>query len=298
MKKLLFFLLIFCIFSTENIYAKEIETFDRREENRYGIPDRYELTENRIKRAMNIPYINSSSKVYDFSKLLEEEEEEQLKKYAQKLSSFQNNSIVVVTISDLNSNSPREYADDFFDYNEFGTDGIILLICLNSRDVYISTSGYGQIIFDEKRIDSILENIAPKLSNQKYFEAIEYFLQEVENNLKQGSSHSMKHCNIINAYGDYRCKKEIPYLWILPICFIISLFITWICTRKYQKIRLATDAKIYLKKEEITLGKKIDKFLHTSTSRIPLPTNTSSNHGSKTHHGSSGSSHGGNGRKF
>ena len=161
--------------------------------------------------------------------------------------------------------------------------------------MYIVTSGYGQILFDQSRTDSMIDTITPSLSSGEYFEAMNLFLEEIQEASEKGPSKSMQSCEIINSLGDYRCKKQVPIIWIVPISFLISLIVTWLCTRKYKKILLADDADSYLKKEELKLGGKVDSFMYTSTARVRLSSGSSSGGG---HHGSSGASHGGSGGKF
>lgn len=276
--------------------ALEIKTVERTEENRYGIPSRFELNDNRIRQAIMTPYINSSEKIYDFAGLLSEEKWKEFHIQAKQTSKEKNYEIVVVTISNLDSRSPREYADDFYDYNDFAIDGILLLISLESRDVYISTSGKGQILFDNQRVNTIIQSITPSLSIGNYEKGVEKFLEQVNEYATTGPSKRMTHCRIVNSMGDYVCKKSVPILWIFLTSTVISLIVTFLTVKKYKKIVLASDADTYLKRKDQKLGAKIDKFLHTSTSRIRITSNSSN--GSSSHHSSSGSSHGGGGGKF
>jgi len=295
MKKLIILLLsIFLVFPGV-VDAENVETKERTEENRYGIPKRFEAGEKQIKRALMTYYVDSNIKVYDFAPLLSESEGQELQKKIKNNFGKEDYDVVIVTISDLDSRSPREYAEDFYDYNDFNLNGILLLISLQSRDVYIATSGYGQILFDQSRTEKMIDIITPSLSNQEYFDAMDLFLEEVKKAKEKGPSKAMKNCEIINSYGDYRCKKQVPIVFILPISFLISFIVTWLCARKYKKILLADDADNYLKKEELKLGGKTDTFMYTSTSRIRLSSSTSGGGG---HHGSSGASHGGSGGKF
>lgn len=298
MRKICFFLVSIVFLFFDIVNAREVLIFERTSENRYGIPERFDLGNRQIEHAMMTPYVEASKKVYDFAEIFDDEENQKLEELAQKISNQKKYGIVVVTIPDLDSRSPREYADDFYDYNDFQNDGILLLISLGSRDVYISTSGYGQILFDNSRVNSMIEEITPDLSSKDYYEAVNLFLEEVEDYFDHGPSKSMRRCEIINSRGDYTCKRQVPIFWILLSSILISLVVTWLCTRKYKKIILADDADSYLKKEELELGKKIDTFVSTSTSRIRLSSNSSISGGGSSHHGSSGGSHGGGGGKF
>ena len=58
--------------------------------------------------------------------------------------------VVIVTTYNTRSKSSQVYADDFYEENNIGRnnsgDGILLLIDLDNREVYISTSGAAIII--------------------------------------------------------------------------------------------------------------------------------------------------------
>ncbi len=296
MKKIGFLFLICCFLFCGIVNAEEIITKDRTAENRYGIPKRFEVKQTQIDHALMTPYINPTEKVYDFANLFEIEDLKELKKETQSIVTKENYEIVIVTINDLDSRSVQEYADDFYDYNEFQVNGILLLISLQSRDIYISTSGKGQILFDNDRVDTMIQKITPYLSNKNYKSGADSFLKQIKNYIDLGPSKQMSTCEITNEMGDYICKHKVPIIWIIPICSFIALLITWLITKRYQKIILASNANWYLKSNDLEIKNKIDQFLHTSTARIKIPSSHSSGGGS--HHGSSGSSHGGGGGKF
>ena len=74
MKKIGIFLITILLVLTESVHASEIVTFERTSENRYGIPERFNLGDKQIEHAMITPYVDSSKKVYDFAELFQEEE--------------------------------------------------------------------------------------------------------------------------------------------------------------------------------------------------------------------------------
>jgi len=206
------------------VNAKNIETENRTEENRYGIPERFEVGEIQKRHALMTPYVDANLKVYDFASLLSIEEEQKLHEEMESKFKNEDYDVVIVTIPNVDSGFPKEYAEDFYDYNDFKSDGIILLISLESRDIYIATSGYGQILFDQSRTEHMVDKITPSLSNGEYLKAMRLFLEEVESASKKGPSKAMKSCEIINSYGDYRCKKQVPIFWILPFSLSLIIF--------------------------------------------------------------------------
>ncbi|MBE6147561.1 MAG: TPM domain-containing protein [Firmicutes bacterium] len=301
MKKILLILGFICLFFSGQVYAQEIEVFFRSEENRYGIPERFEVNDTTISASSKIPYVDSSVKVYDFANLYTEEEVQLLQKRAQEISKRENHSVVIVTIDRLDYYSTlRSYSDDFYDYNDFGLDGILFFIALKSRDVYISTSGNGQLLFDD-RIDPILDELVPSLSNNDFYTGTNEFLNQVEYYFEEGISREMSRCEITDELGYYQCKKAVPVFGICIGSLIVSFIITFFMAKSYKKIKLAHDADHYVNQKDVSLGNTVDRFVNTYTTRVYVSSSSgssSSGGGSRSHSGSSGGSHGGGGRKF
>lgn len=298
MKKYLIIIIAILTFSFINVNAKEITTYERNEENRYGIKDIYELKDSIVNRAMLIPYVDSKELIYDFSNLLTDEEYGKLQTKIKDLSNNKNFSIVIVTTDDIKGLTEVQYADDFYDYNDFNKNGVLLLIDMNDRYVYISTSGEGQLTIDEARIETILDEITPSLSNSNYYKAIDEFADLINKYLEKGPSNKMDNCYITDDFGNYKCYKTVPYYLIIPFSLITTIVITIIGLLRYKKVLLVTNANLYLNKSKINLGQKIDNFVSTNTIKHYISSSSSSSGGSSSHHSSSGSSHGGGGRHF
>ena len=297
MKKFLFLIISVCLTLVYTpVYAQDITTYERNEENRYGIDESINLNSTTINHALRIPYVDNDIYIYDFAGLLQDYQIENLHNELEELNDKYG--VIIVTTNNTNSLSTQDYADDFYDYNKFPKDGVLLLIDMENREVYISTTYYGQIIVDNSRVDDILDEITPKLSNSDYYNACSSFIEMVDEYITDGPSYDMKYCKIINSYGDYSCPKMLPILGILFGCWIFSIITTFIITRKYKKIVLAKNANYYLKNGEITLGNKIDQFINTHTSRVYINRSSSSSGGGSSHRSSSGRSHSGGGRRF
>ena len=100
--------------------------------------------------------------VYDFAELLENEEA--LEAEIAELRERWTIDVVIVTTDDAHGKSSMEYADDFFDYNGFGYDkpmgdGVLFLIDMDNRQIWISTCGKAIIYFTDSRIDEALDDI-------------------------------------------------------------------------------------------------------------------------------------------
>ena len=130
--------------------------------------------------------VDPSVRVYDYAELLTDEEEASLSKTASQISTDQGVDLVVVTIDDAEGLSSMEYADDFFDYNDFSADGVLMLINMDEREVWFSTSGTCIRVFSDRRIESMVQSCLGDLSDGDYSGAVETFFSKAENYLIQG----------------------------------------------------------------------------------------------------------------
>ena len=90
----------------------------------------------------------------DSAEVLTEDEDSELEASLEELSVRQSFDVVVATIDSLEGEgytSMEEYADDLYDYCQFGygenRDGVLLLISTGDRKWHISTCGYGITAF-------------------------------------------------------------------------------------------------------------------------------------------------------
>ena len=94
---------------------------------------------------MLIPTHAASPRLVDDADLLSESEETALTEKLDTASMELGFDLVVVTTFDTDGLSSRDYADDYFDYNGYGFgtnhDGALLLIDMQNRVVWLSTSG-------------------------------------------------------------------------------------------------------------------------------------------------------------
>lgn len=116
--------------------------------------------------------LEKRTRVVDMADLLNESEEKVLLSRLDEISERQKLDVVVVTVNTLDGKTPKEYADDFYDYNGYGfgkgKDGILLLVSMENRDWWISTTGYGITVFTDDGIDYISDKFLPDLSKGNY----------------------------------------------------------------------------------------------------------------------------------
>lgn len=239
----------------------------------------------------NTQKVDPNLKIYDMANLLSENEE---KKLFEKVSSYINKynmDIVIVTINSNNKASSMEYADDFYDYNDFGIDnqnsGILFLIDMDNRNMWISTTGKAIGIYTDNRIDKILDYTYFKISKQDYYGCANEFIKYA------------------SAYAGLKSKGSV-FVVALPDMIIISIaggaFATMVYiiigVSKNKTVKKQSLANAYISGDvNITLERDI--MVSKNVSKSPRETSSGSHGGgSSIHSGSSGISHGGGGRSF
>lgn len=231
--------------------------------------------------------LDTDLKVYDYADLFDDDKEELLMEKAQKLAKKRRMDVVIVTVDDTRGKKARDFADDFFDYNGFGygrdRDGILLLIDISDRIPWISTSGEAIDIFTGDRLEKILDKMEGHLRNDRFYNAADRFLKEVDYYTSSGLGKSARH---------------IPgYLIVSVVAAGIAVTIMAV----HNKGRKTITADTYLDRESVHLRDKRDIFIRKSVTKRDLSRSSSGGGGgsrSSTHRSSSGRTHGGAGRRF
>lgn len=241
--------------------------------------------------------------VVDLADVFNQEEKSSLEFKAVALGNQFNMDIVIVTISDAEGKSSRDYADDYFDYNDYGIgadrDGILFLIDFDNSEAYISTSGSGIKYLTDERIEKILDDVFDSgLTDGKYYNATDAFLNTAEIFLNEGipkgqyNAPESRENSLTTAEGIIGAVAS----GTLGLGFFSNI------KRKYKTKPKARIFE-YRNNSHINLGITEDNLINNYvTTRIIPVVNKSSGPSfsgrSTTHRSSSGRTHGGGGRKF
>lgn len=295
-----YFLLIVVLFITFIIpVSASTNTFTRTEDDLLVSSDVIVNSQN-LDNILNTPAVDASEKVYDFADLLTISEEEQVYNQVQQFINKANLDLAIVTISDNNKFSAMEYADDFYDYNNFGLEedrsGVLFLIDMDTREIYISTTGRALSIYNDFRISRILDAIYQEFSNKNYLNGITKFVTIIESYDTMGLPSNKDSKYIIDADGTV--SRRFPWLIILGIPLAITVIVVGSLVYKNKLVRVATSSREYLDKDSLRIKTVSDRLISTNTTSVPISTTSSSGGGSSLHSGSSGRSHGGGGHRF
>lgn len=303
MRKVCYLLLIVILFSFCIVpVSASTNTFSRTEDNLLVSSD-ITVTNQNIDNILNTPAVDASEKVYDFAELLTLSEEEKLYHQVEQFMDSANLDLAIVTISENNKLNAREYADDFYDYNGFGTDsehsGVLFLVDMDTREIYMSTTGKAISLYSDYRIDMTLDAISQEFSNQNYYQGITKFVTILKNYDTIGLPSNKDSKYAIGDDGEV--YREFPWLIVLGVPFAITAIVIGVMIHKNKLVRAATSSREYLDKDSLKINTVSDRLIFTNTVAVPRSTGSSgssSGGGSSRHSGSSGRSHGGGGHRF
>lgn len=239
-------------------------------------------------------------RLVDNARLLSDNEEKKLLNTLDEISTRQNVDIVVVTTDSLCGRSPMEYADDFYDENGYANDGILLLVSMEDRDWWVSTSGFGITAITDAGLDYISEEFLDDLSDGNYLKAFCIFAKQCDAFITQAKTGE--------PYDVGNLPKNpfdlVKYFVIaLIIGVVVAFLVTQVMKSQLKSVRLQPAAQDYVKPDSMQMKDSRDWFLYRRVSRRVRPKeHSSSSHssggGSSTHVSSSGRTHGGGGGKF
>ena len=134
------------------------------------------------------PYLiyaeGTEERVFDQAALFSQSEKEQLENLVQSMIQHTELDIAIVTADDVQGKSSADYAHDFYNEHSLGygstADGLLYLINMDDREVYIYMRDRGYDYFDDSRIDKVLDQVVPYLSDGQYAKSAETFLHEAE----------------------------------------------------------------------------------------------------------------------
>ena len=130
--------------------------------------------------------------VYDYADLLTDEEETSLSTLAKNQSNQYGISITFLTYDDSEGKSTMVYTDDFYDQTIAETNGFLLAIDMDNREVYVNTVGTCIDNISDSEIDVILDNTYMYASDAEY---ADFFITAMDITLDAYSGD-------VSTYGD------------------------------------------------------------------------------------------------
>ena len=250
--------------------------------------------------------------VYDQADLLTEKEEEKLQDYAEIMKEVWEMNFLIVTTDDAQGKSSMEYADDFYDAQfpeESEIDGVVYLIDMDHREIYLSTSGIAIRYLTDERIDIILDTAFEHVAEGDYYGTFKAFFDESEKCFYEGIPEDQYNYDVNTGEVDYYQEPMKltfgEFLFAFAVALIPAALTVGFIKAKYQ-LKFEDFHYDAYTDSEVQLSVKSDRLVNKFITHRRIPKNDNSSGGSSggggsrssVHTYSSGRSHGGGGRSF
>lgn len=215
--------------------------------------------------------------VVDRADLLTAQEEETLRVCLEEKAWQLQMDVVVLTVDTLEGKSAQAYADDYYDYNGYSPDGILLLVSMGQREWYISTCGEAMLKITNAEVQSIGDRFVSYLSNAEYLDAFLTYADSVSLYAKEDAGYTA------NITG---------WLICIGVGIVAGLIVVLIMKRQLKSVRPQNAAASYVVPGSFDLTHSNELYLFRNVSRVEKSSSSGS------HRSSSGRSHGGGGGRF
>ena len=268
--------------------------------------------------------VSGQPRVFDQAGLFSETEIIQLEEKIAQCRKSTKMDVVIVSAYAGGERSAEEYADDYYDYGGFGVgkkaSGVLLLYYMDGPgqpggECYISTAGTMINMLTDERIESILDDVYGDLGNRDFAGATEHFLEDVKAYVKEGVESGQytydRDTGEIVRYHSIRLYEVAIAMVIAGILAgSVCLDIKKRYAMKQSSREVSNSLQAYRADCAFHFSVAGDKMVNKYVRSVPIPRNTSSGSGGRGHSGSSsagrstihtsssGSSHGGGGRRF
>lgn len=240
-----------------------------------------------------------TERLADFAGLLDEDQKEELEAKLDQISEDYNCDVVIDAEESIDGMDPTAYADDFFDYNDYGMgddkSGILFMLTMSERKWAISTHGEAISIFTDAGQEYITDNIVSYFSDGDYYEGFTEFADLCEEFIIQTQNGEPYD---VGNLPEETIPAYIIFLVSLVIGFVIAVIISVVMRSGMKTVHMKPDAADYMKEGSLHINRSRDMFLYHNVTRTAKPKNESSGGGSSTHTSSSGETHGGSSGSF
>lgn len=261
-----------------------------------------------------------NQRVFDDAGLLTESEKESLEAQVTKMRDSMKMDVVLVTTADTGGRSARQYADDFYDAGGFGTrsdhSGVLFLIDMDNREIYVSTSGTMIRFLTDDRVEMMLDHAYTDVADEDYMGAMRQLLTDTGEYFQKGIPGGQY--NYDTETGAISVHRSIRWYEAL-LAFAVAAFcgggaclnVKREYAMKQERGRAAGFNLAYRANANFTFQDQKDVLVNSFVTQRMLPRHTGGGRGggmgggfgggagrSSTHTSSAGRTHGGGGRKF
>ena len=271
-------------------------------------------------------YDPGDQRVFDDADLLTDTVEQMLQEEIEECISKVSMAIVVVTTDNARGKTAMAYADDFYDENGFGYGdsygpGILFLIDMDNREIYISTAGQAISMFTDREINWMLDEIYYWVSDGYWYDACMEFVHQValyaRNEEMAQNGYYDETTDTFVEYTEAELKavrRKAAIERVLSVGSLVSKLliamvigaVSGLIMRIRVNMNSAPGGRVYMKAGSDRILQRYDHKTNTTVTTRHIPRNEN-NGGSRSgggggfsssHSSGGGRSHGGGGRGF
>ena len=253
-------------------------------------------------------------RLVDDADLLTEEEESALRNKLDEMSNRLQFDVAIVTKYGLDGQDTVSYADDYYDGNGYGFgeehDGCLLLIDMEEREYYTTTTGFGIDALTDYGLETLDEAFVDSLSNGEYARAFTDYADGVDELVTMARNGEIYDTNSAvddapSFVAEQEPDRSAPGVGAAAGAGAVGAAAAAAATgaqrSKLKTVHRQGGASQYYVKDSLQIdpSRSRDDFLYRNVTRVPIPRDRDGGGGgSSIHIGSSGISHGGHGGKF
>lgn len=249
------------------------------------------------------------TRVFDNASLFSTSEAEQLESSVSALREKMNMDVAIVTTDDAEGKTPREFADDYYDEMGLGMgngeSGVLFLIDMDNREIYIATAGKMITYLTDDRIESILDMAYEGVSAGDYYDSAASFLSGVEQYFDDGIvGNQYQYDEETGEITRYRSLEVYEVMIAIAVSLGVGGAFYGIVAHRYSgrsglyKFPVRQNSKVRLTNQQ-------DTFINRTITKVPIRTDRGPGGGggsgggrSTVHRSGGGGMRGGGGRGF
>ncbi len=237
---------------------------------------KFNVTSRNQRYVEQTPYVDTAFKMFDFAGVLTDKQIRDIEARAHLFCNRTGCDIAIVTLASCDHpsfegfNTTESFICDFYDYNDFKPDGVMLCLDLqHSRNSIFDAGKLHEETFMGGQLQEYGSNMRPYFDRRQYYEEIMWFIEHSEADWLYECSFPVWKCSIFGL--------------------ILALIIFFVHKSKYKLVFAGTTANNYKIANSFNLTAQDTRFVRTFTTKTYSPRQKSGGGGGS----SSGGGHSG-----
>lgn len=235
--------------------------------------------------------------IYDKAGLLTSSEAEELEQKCIDSGDAAGIEIMILTHNDSSANYAEDYIEDFEDQLPVG-DRVYLLVDMYNRTVFMEGYGLAETYIHSKRIDLIIDEITPYLSDGNYYDAFSIYIERSAGYMSDDSELNTDHDYSVGTpqnsnpnapyydetwpdnYGTTQntAKDLVTNVWVqLAAAIVIGIIAVSIMAIRSGG-RMTAGGATYMDQNQSGLIGRRDDYIRTQVTRVRRPKDNPNNH--------------------